>query len=94
MNEANTSDGCTLFPEGKQTSCCTAHDYGYMYGVDRRKIDTQLLICVASCNRPWYAIIMFIAVRTFGWIWWIRAKHIVKKCRENSQKLANTDIPK
>ena len=52
--------------------CCDEHDRAYAVGgtSDQRSIaDTQLLVCVAKKGHPWWAIIMFLAVRVGGVSW-------------------------
>jgi hypothetical protein len=65
---------CTGAPNlGKETqSCCKRHDFDYSpeSKVSRRDADILLLLCVAERGMPWRAIVMFILVRLFGWMFY------------------------
>lgn len=67
------SKGCTLFPDGNYGSCCQEHDLAYSKRlVSRSEADLKLYECIRERGRPKTAIIVYIAVRVFGWIWWGR----------------------
>lgn len=76
------SNGCSLFPEGKQTSCCNSHDMSYLFASCRRKADKELRECVIKCNKPITAWIMWIGVRLFGYPFWLLAKRSVRIARK------------
>lgn len=61
--------GSPNFNRDTQT-CCEKHDadYSRRSGVSRKQADIALLICVAAQGMPWRAVVMFIAVRLFGWM--------------------------
>lgn len=65
---------CNFVPNAGEPSngCCVMHDfdYGPEGTVSRKESDRQLRNCVASCGHPVYAWLGWIAVRSFGWIWW------------------------
>lgn len=63
---------CTLFFGGAHETCCVQHDQDYSKDstVSRRDADLKLLKCGVEVARPWRAIIMFAAVRAFGWIFY------------------------
>ena len=76
-------DYCTLFPEGWWAHCCAAHDAAYAAQAARSVADMDLLRCVASSaiSSPALAavsavvgVVMYIGVRTFGRIFYIKAK--------------------
>lgn len=54
-------------------SCCAEHDFQYSKeGVlSRSEADKNLLICVAK-NFPLWAVIGWVLVRLFGWVYWER----------------------
>src|SRR5437899_12359406 len=77
------TDGCSgflsfnwrmLFKEPPPwESCCLEHDKAYWKGGDldlRLKADTELMRCVTANGHPYWAIIMFFAVR-IGGPWWL-----------------------
>lgn len=63
---------CTLFFGGAHEACCAQHDQDYApgSGVPRRNADIYLLQCAVANDRPWRGIVMFVAVRMFGWIFY------------------------
>ena len=57
--------------------CCHAHDVAYRqggYSYMRFKADTELMINVAKKAHPYWAIMMFVAVRLFGGFRWNKGK--------------------
>lgn len=77
-------NGCTLFPEGKQTSCCNSHDMSYIFGRSRKKADNNLKECIENCNKPIMARIVYAGVRAFGYPFWVIAKRKLKKARKRN----------
>jgi hypothetical protein len=75
-------DGCSFFPEGKQTACCNAHDIAYSFGNSRLEADRALRECVKACGKPYMAWVLFIGVRLFGYFAWRKAQNTVKRRRE------------
>ena len=78
-----TTDGCSGFMSfvwrgvfrqpPPWEGCCLAHDRAYWQGGPgklRLVADTELMRCVAAKGHPYWAIIMFIAVR-IGGPWWL-----------------------
>ena len=52
---------------------CVEHDRAYHAGgtaKERREADKWLLIRVAELGYPWWAVVMFVAVR-LGGVWWL-----------------------
>ncbi len=77
-----TTDGCSGFLSFNWRllfgvappweGCCLTHDRAYHQGGPvalRLKADTELMRCVAANGHPYWAIIMFIAVRLGGPRW-------------------------
>jgi hypothetical protein len=65
--EPFTTDGCTLFPDGKWQSCCVDHDVTYWCGgsaESRAQADEQLRACVAEKGGP--ACLIHFGVRFGG----------------------------
>jgi hypothetical protein len=78
-----TTDGCSGFMSftwrfvlgwpPPWEDCCIEHDKAYWRGGDtslRLKADTELMRCVAAKGHPYWAILMFFAVR-IGGPWWL-----------------------
>ena len=65
---------CTGSPnfDRRTQDCCEQHDkeYGPLTYHTRAEADRRLLMCVAANGRPWRAILMFIFVRAFWWIFY------------------------
>lgn len=63
---------CSFFFGGAHEHCCEEHDrfYSAGSGVPRDRADLYLLQCACAVNRPWRGIVMFIAVRALGWIFY------------------------
>jgi hypothetical protein len=83
MDKPFTTDGCSGFMSffwrkvwGEAPpweGCCFAHDKTYWQGGPkelRLKADTEVKRCVAAGGHPYWAIIMFFAVRIAG-PWWL-----------------------
>jgi hypothetical protein len=72
-----TTDGCTIWPDGKWTECCIEHDMAYWCGgsaSERRRADNALRACVEERSGRVNAALMYFTVRVTGtpWlpIWW------------------------
>ena len=53
--------------------CCLIHDKAYWQGGPkhlRLQADSRLMQCVAANGHPWWAVVMFLAVR-IGGPWWL-----------------------
>jgi hypothetical protein len=83
MDKPFTTDGCSGFMSffwrtvlrkpPPWEGCCFAHDQTYWQGGPkelRLKADTDVMRCVAASGHPYWAIIMFFAVR-LGGPWWL-----------------------
>jgi len=72
-------DGCTLWPEGDWHDCCLAHDHAY-HAADRggfwarRRADLTLARCVTASGHALMGKVMFLGVRLFGWIPWLKQR--------------------
>ena len=66
------TDKCTFFFGGSHNPVCEQHDLDYSAGsgVSRVDADRKLLIGVVETGHHWRGIIMFIGVRTLGWIYY------------------------
>ncbi len=52
-------------------SCCEQHDKHYQTGdISRWDADLRLYRCIRDSGRPVHAVIAFIAVRLFGWLFY------------------------
>lgn len=53
-------------------SCCEVHDiqYAQRSGVSRFDADANLMQCVWRNGMPLRAVLLFVAVRSFGWIFY------------------------
>lgn len=53
-------------------SCCERHDEAYASTsyMSRRDADLHLMICVARRGMPYRAMLLYIAVRMFGWLFY------------------------
>lgn len=83
MSEFN-SDGCSgvthqlwqLIYQKDQPpwcDCCKIHDWAYYNGgtsLDRARADADLFACIVANGSPWFAILVWLAVRLFGSIHW------------------------
>ena len=52
---------------------CVEHDRAYHKGgtaVERKQADVWLMMQVAEIGYPWWAVLMFVAVR-LGGVWWL-----------------------
>ena len=63
-----TTDGCTCFFDGNWKSCCDRHDRRYANTRLTRKQADRLLYRCVSRRSKFAAMVMYIGVRTFGWI--------------------------
>lgn len=62
---------CTAFPDGEEGMCCKAHDEAYRGGtLDRKEADKALYQCVRDNGEPYKAIVMYVGVRLFGWLFY------------------------
>ena len=64
-----TSDGCTLWPDGKWRSCCVVHDMDYWCGGSRDarlEADQELRHCVMHFTNDINASLMELGVRLAG----------------------------
>jgi len=73
--EPFSTDGCSMFPDGKWRECCVEHDKAYWKGdpedkEGRRKADLELMACVARKGYPFTAFVMYVGVRIGGSSWW------------------------
>lgn len=53
--------------------CCDQHDIAYSQGGDaddRRRADLQLRFCVDQNGHRYWAWVMWVGVRLFGWAYW------------------------
>jgi hypothetical protein len=53
--------------------CCKEHDRAYWRGGPKKlrlQADSKVMQCIAANGHPWWAIILFIAVRVGG-PWWL-----------------------
>lgn len=71
-------DYCTLFPDEiagvSLRSCCFAHDVAYATGVPKLEADLSLARCVAAQGLPATAVVMFLGVTLFGWLFYRKRK--------------------
>jgi len=68
------ADSCTLFPEGTWSYCCKRHDRRYENNrLTRRQADILLKRCVAKENKL-ISYIMYLGVRTFGWLYYNKGR--------------------
>ena len=70
--DAFKSDGCSMWPDGKNTSCCELHDKDYYEGGSsqaRLLSDIELMLCVADNTSTFMARLMFIGVSLGGVPW-------------------------
>lgn len=66
-----SKDNCTLFIEGNWTECCARHDRRYANKrLTRYQADRLLYRCVSRKSNILIASIMFIGVRSFGWLFY------------------------
>lgn len=66
-------DECTGVPEFNIAHCCAQHDIAYESGgtwQDRLTDDRVFRNCIWQNGEPVLAIIYFLGVRAFGWIFW------------------------
>ena len=55
--------------------CCFFHDRNYKnQNVSRYKADKLFYNCLKNISSKYIAIPYFLAVRIFGWIWWLKSK--------------------
>ena len=67
-----TTDGCSLFPDGKWAACCIEHDIAYWCGgtsADREKADRALAECVGETQSDVLGELMYLGVRVGGMPW-------------------------
>jgi hypothetical protein len=68
-----TTDGCSMFPDGRWVQCCVEHDFAYWCGgsaSQRLEVDRGLQDCVAALGQPETAWWMNLGVRAGGHPWW------------------------
>jgi len=64
-------DFCTLWPDCNYGMVCAQHDEDYhTHQVSRWVADVDLLKGVYAAGHPVIAVVMFVGVRSFGWIFW------------------------
>lgn len=81
------TDGCSYSPDFDFCHCCVMHDYLYWRGRKRSEADALLKKCIIKQGKEdgdpighfVLAEIYWLAVRTFGWIFW--KKHQVQKAK-------------
>ena len=64
-----TTDGCTMFPDGKWLQCCIEHDKKYWVGgtlEDRKTADQELKKCVIEDSNKVTGLIVYLGVRFGG----------------------------
>lgn len=63
-------DYCTMFPDHKWGDCCKIHDndYGINGVCSRKEADKKLKNCLKEKGYKIVSIIIYIGVRTFGWL--------------------------
>lgn len=61
---------CSFWTDGGKRGCCKAHDEAYSGAIPRVDADVALYQCVFNSGRPVQALLMFLAVRCFGWIFY------------------------
>ena len=69
---AFTSDGCSLWPDGRWADCCLQHDMTYWCGgsaAARQDADARLCACVAAHGATCVARLMYVGVRMGGIPW-------------------------
>jgi hypothetical protein len=76
-------DYCTLFFDKIRdydlSGCCLIHDEGYEdQNISRKENDYNLKICVNNVTHSKLGNLMYLGVRTFGWIFWFWYKWVVK----------------
>lgn len=68
--EPFSTDGCSMFPDGRILACCTDHDIDYWQGGSaerRRTVDRQFRYCVEQVSgSPAFAEIAYRSVRVGG----------------------------
>ena len=79
MSICERGQHCTCFIDkiGKyyHGMCCQLHDYNYVrQHISRKEADKRLLKCLKKNTYKPIAYSMYYAVRTFGFIFWNRAK--------------------
>jgi hypothetical protein len=84
--ESKASDWCSFWPDHWITydysACCEQHDKDYEDDtVSRWDADVALMQCVCKQCKPVMAVIMFLGVRCFGWMF----KHYVTPKKEGVQ---------
>ena len=64
-------DWCTMFYDGDYgEECCKPHDEAYVdKSSSKFKTDIKLFKCIKRKKNIAYALVAFIGVSTFGWIW-------------------------
>lgn len=73
QSQEPVGDGCTGWFDGTWRYCCDIHDGAYLEQVSKFQADWDLFICVTN-HDPVAAILMFIGVTLFGWIWYRKNK--------------------
>jgi hypothetical protein len=71
FNISTPENECTCAPEFNFAPCCGTHDLAYEAGGDsndRLIADQGLFNCIWSSGKPLMALIYYLAVRVFGWM--------------------------
>jgi len=66
-------DECTGVPEFGFAACCGQHDIAYGVGgtwQDRLQADRALRNCIWNSGEPFLALIYYLGVRLFGWLFY------------------------
>lgn len=67
-------NGCTSFVDGAWRLCCDLHDQAYSEQLPKLFSDLDLASCVTAQGYPGIALVMFLAVSLFGWLFYPRTK--------------------
>jgi hypothetical protein len=80
------SDGCTCVPDLNLSDCCRQHDYDYYSEKhcyrNRKEADKRMYRCVKSKGRPFIAILYYLGLRLFGWLFFYTHSTKIKEFRE------------
>ena len=65
-------NGCTGIPwRTSFEECCDQHDIAYSEGGSKLDADWVLRRCIRAQGRPVMAWVVWLAVSTVGWLYWI-----------------------
>ena len=82
---------CTCFVDkiGKyyHGDCCKLHDFNYQkQHITRAKADKKFFNCLRKKTDDIIAFLMYLGVRSFGWIFWNKAKKYKSEFEKMEQK--------